>query len=46
VVLRENSKDKNSAITDRLLYVRNPWGIDTFDGTYSKEEDFTIDQYR
>ena len=44
LVLREYSTIPDSEITDRLLYVRNPWAQDSFNGTFSNANDFTQDQ--
>lgn len=50
VELREvlTSDEDNSTsfgeVTDRLIYVRNPWAEDTFNGTYSNPSvDFNSD---
>jgi len=42
LVLRNATvKNITGNITDRLIYIRNPWAEDSFNGTYSKSADFT-----
>ena len=43
VVLRENSRMPESNITVRLIYVRNPWAVESYNGTYSSIDDFNGD---
>ena len=39
-------KDASGAVTDQLILVRNPWGEDSYNGTFSNESDFSVFQLR
>jgi len=39
-------KDASGAISDYLLFIRNPWAEDSYNGTFSNKSDFSTLQLR